>query len=979
MARSVLAGMAASYALATGAIGGLSAVGTAVALGQAPTTSSDLSPPVQLTREQDHQRLLDLLRISELRRGPDGDPTSPNAANFDESKVVPYRLPDPLVLNNGRKVTTSATWWQQRRPEIVADFDNEMYGHVPQNVPRVAWRVVRTRHETVGSVPVVTKDIVGHLDNSAYPLITVDIQLTLTTPENAVGPVPVIMEFGLGAVAQAALRKRFTDAQWAVYQGAGPSWQSQVLAKGWGYAILIPTSVQADNGEGLTQGVIGLTNKGRPRDPGQWGALRAWAWGASRAVDYIETDRSVDAQQIGIEGLSRYGKAALVAMAYEPRLAIAFVGSSGEGGAKLSRRTFGEQVENIASSSEYHWMAGNFLKYAGPLTPSDLPVDAHELIALCAPRPVFISGGSQEVEGGWIDVKGTFLGAVGAGPVYELLGKKDLGTTEFPPIETALIDGELAFRQHRAGHTTGPNWPTFLTFASRYLKSPAPGGNALVGVFEGQSDIGDVTPPGTGTFSAAAGAYTLTSAGANTWYHIDSFHYLWKKASGDMALTANVAFPPQSYNHEPNPHRKGILMFRQTLDAGGVYAAVGVHGSGMTALQYRRALGANSEDIELNIDTPRTVRLEKHGDTFTLFLSMRGEPLHQVGASVSMHLQEPFFVGLAAVSHEVSTTDKVQFSNVTVQPFAPATTDTKLSLYSTLRTIQTEDQFRRAMVIRTVPAYMQSPNWASDGKNIYAYEAGHIEKIPFLTPEAGGTPETVSLGNLVDCSGNFGLSPDRKWLAVSCAEKSGGAHAVYVMPTSGGGAGANLARGTTRKVTQGLASSFFHAWSPDSQTIAFTRGSAGKADIFTVAVTGGTEVRLTRDTLNDGPDYSPDGKLIYFDSSRSGSTQIWRMQPDGSGAEEVTADDNINSSPHVSPDGKTVAFLSQPVEGGGFGIGDAALKVFGVNDGLIRTLATFQGDRGSFSMYGWGDANHLAFVSYQFLPTLAVPLTKASP
>jgi hypothetical protein len=307
----------------------------------AVAATSELSAPVQLTREQDHKRLMDLLHISELRPGPDGDPTAPNAANFDESKVAPYSLPNPLVLKSGQKVTTSATWWKRRRPEIVADFDSEMYGRVPENVPKVTWQVVHTRHETIGTVPVVTKDIVGHLDNSAYPLITVDVQLTLSTPEKATGPVPVIMEFGLGTSAQAALRKRYTDAQWAVIQGTGPSWQSQVLSMGWGYAILIPTSVQADNGEGLTQGVIGLTNKGEPRKPGEWGALRAWAWGASRAVDYFETDKSVDTRQIGIEGLSRYGKAALVAMAYEPRLAIAFVGSSGAGGAKLSRRTFG--------------------------------------------------------------------------------------------------------------------------------------------------------------------------------------------------------------------------------------------------------------------------------------------------------------------------------------------------------------------------------------------------------------------------------------------------------------------------------------------------------------------------------------------------------------------------------------------------------------------------------------------------------------
>lgn len=245
-----------------------------------------------------------------------------------------------------------------------------------------------------------------------------------------------------------------------------------MLARGWGFATLIPTSVQADNGEGLTEGVIGLVNKGQPRKLDDWGALQAWAWGASRALDYFESDKAVDAKQVGIEGLSRYGKAALVTMAYDERFAIGFIGSSGEGGAKILRRNFGEQVENVASTSEYHWMAGNFLKYAGPLTPNDLPVDANELIALCAPRPVFISAGSPQVEGGWVDARGMFLAAVGAGPVYRLLGKKGLGTTEFPPMETALISGDIAFRQHSDGHTTGPNWPAFLTFASRYLKTP---------------------------------------------------------------------------------------------------------------------------------------------------------------------------------------------------------------------------------------------------------------------------------------------------------------------------------------------------------------------------------------------------------------------------------------------------------------------------------------------------------------------------
>ena len=192
--------------------------------------------------------------------------------------------------------------------------------------------------------------------------------------------------------------------------------------------------------------------------------------GGEQGMDYFETDKSINAKQIGIEGLSRYGKAAVVTMAYEPRFALAFVGSSGAGGTKILRRVFGEQVENLASSAEYHWFAGNFIKYAGPLTPNDMPVDAHELLALCAPRPVFISSGSPKMEGQWVDAKGMFLGGVYAGPVYRLLGKKDLGTTEFPPIETSLADGEIAFRQHSGGHTTGPNWPIFIVWASRYFQ-----------------------------------------------------------------------------------------------------------------------------------------------------------------------------------------------------------------------------------------------------------------------------------------------------------------------------------------------------------------------------------------------------------------------------------------------------------------------------------------------------------------------------
>lgn len=427
----------------------------------------------QQATKEDHQQMMEQLHIASLRPGVNARVLG--ETNYDEAKANPYpNLPDPLTLKNGKKVTSVKMWWDQRRPEIVEDFDREVYGRLPTSIPAVTWEVINTANQHVGDVPIVTKTLVGHVDNSSYPAITVDIQLSLSTPANAKGPAPVIMVFG-GAPAGSAGPSATSPSQ----QGSepGPSWQAQVVAKGWGFAELNPGSIQADNGAGLRKGIIGLVNKGQPRKPDDWGALRAWAWGADRAMDYFETDKSVDAKHVAIQGHSRYGKAAVVSMAYDPRIAIAFVSSSGEGGAKLHRRNFGELVENVAGENEYHWMAGNFLKYAGPLKWSDLPVDSHELIAMCAPRPVFLSAGNlvdPAIDIGhsdaWVDARGTFMAGVAAGPVYRLLGKKDLGTEVFPPIETGILNGDLVFRQHSAGHTPNPNWPYFLAFAEREFK-----------------------------------------------------------------------------------------------------------------------------------------------------------------------------------------------------------------------------------------------------------------------------------------------------------------------------------------------------------------------------------------------------------------------------------------------------------------------------------------------------------------------------
>jgi hypothetical protein len=469
--------------------------------------------------EQDHQNMMDQLGIKALRPGPSGNEKAPNHANYDESLANPYpNLPDILTLKNGGKVTTPEMWWKQRRPEIVEDMEREVYGRIPAGVPKVTWTVAVTDREFVGFTPVIAKKLIGHVDNSSYPLIDVNISMVLVTPANAQGPMPVLMMFGrsvLPAPAQppqeeldkvnAALKalllkedpslKAIFDRYPAYSVNASqlppsfgmrppvgdPPPTQQLIADGWGYALIDPASIQADNGAGLTCGIIGLVNKGQPRKPDQWGALRAWSWGAARGLDYLETDPAVDAKHVGIEGVSRYGKAALVTLAFEPRFAMGLIGSSGEGGAKLHRRNFGEAVESL-TGGEYYWMAGNFMKYGasdavfGSKNANDLPVDSHELIALCAPRLTFISYGSPEAgDAKWLDQKGSYMATVAAGAVFKLLGAKDLGvsndyrTEQMPTVNTGLLKGELAWRQHDGGHTDAPNIKYFLQWADQFI------------------------------------------------------------------------------------------------------------------------------------------------------------------------------------------------------------------------------------------------------------------------------------------------------------------------------------------------------------------------------------------------------------------------------------------------------------------------------------------------------------------------------
>ena len=481
--------------------------------------SNKFQRPITFTAQQDHSNMMQQLGIKKLRPGPSGNENAPNHANYDESIANPCpQLPDVLTTKNGKKVTTADSWWKQRRPELIEEFEREVYGRLPKNIPKVSWRVKVVDREFVGFTPIIVKQLVGHVDNSEYPLVNVDINMMLVVPANVKGPVPVLMMFGrpsfpapaqpspenmekLNAAIKEILIKEhpefkaifdqypaynplaYTPPSFAPPPAGDPSPTQQLLAAGWGYVTIDPSSIQADNGAGLTKGIIGLVNKGQPRKPDDWGTLRAWAWGAARGLDYLETDSLVDAKKVGIEGVSRYGKAALVTLAFEPRFALGLIGSSGKGGATLHRRVFGEAVESLTGTGEYHWMAGNYLKYGaeessfGKKTGCDLPVDSHELIALCAPRLTFVSYGIPEKgDAKWLDQTGSYMATIAAGPVSKLLGANDLGVSadymkeKMPPMLTDMLNGELAWRQHDGGHTDAPNFKYFIPWASRLLK-----------------------------------------------------------------------------------------------------------------------------------------------------------------------------------------------------------------------------------------------------------------------------------------------------------------------------------------------------------------------------------------------------------------------------------------------------------------------------------------------------------------------------
>jgi hypothetical protein len=426
----------------------------------------------------ERDRELKQLGITAMQQGKSAyDIGKPGNANYDESLANPYpKIPDVLTMNDGTKVTTPAQW-QKRRAEIKAFFDENVYGKYPEHLPGVTWKVNSVERVAVAGVPAVVKHVLGHVDNSSFPAITVEIHADVVTPASTEGKrVPVIIG---GASLHPFAFPRAAPAPGQVVHMISvpdnpPDSAKLLLEHGWGFVSRSPTEVQADSGGGLDKGIIGLVNRGQPRKPDDWGVLRAWAWGDSRILDYLLTDPDVDGTKVGIMGHSRYGNAAVVTEADDPRFAIGYISSSGKGGVVPFRRDFGETLPNSMSAGAFDWFAANLMRYAEVgHSANDLLMDSPEFLALIAPRPVFIGGGvlitdPQYAPGdAWQDITGSFIAAVDASPVWNLLGAKGLGVTELPAVNTLVDTGDVAFRQHPYGHTPAPNWPYFIEFADK--------------------------------------------------------------------------------------------------------------------------------------------------------------------------------------------------------------------------------------------------------------------------------------------------------------------------------------------------------------------------------------------------------------------------------------------------------------------------------------------------------------------------------
>jgi hypothetical protein len=477
-----------------------------------------------------------------------------------------------------------------------------------------------------------------------------------------------------------------------------------------------------------------------------------------------------------------------------------------------------------------------------------------------------------------------------------------------------------------------------------------PAADRQLGMFEGQGDVGTVLHPGSVKFDPATSQYIVAGSGENMWSTKDAFYFLWKKASGDNVISADVNFLGEGRN----AHRKAVILIRQTLDADSPYVDIALHGVGLTSLQYREEKGAATHEIQAHISAPLRLQLEKRGDYFSMLLGPPGGKVEVAGGSIRVPIQAEYYIGIGICSHEEDLVERAVFSNVNIRAL-PAAEQGQATLYSTLETVSIDSTDRH--VIYVAPERFEAPNWSRDGSYLLFNRKGRIEKIP----ATGGTPDELSTGFANRCNNDHGLSPDGKWLVISDNSQEQHESLVYVLPVTGG---------EPKRVTKN-SPSYWHGWSPDGSTLAIVGRRNGDFDVYAIPATGGDEKQLTTAKgLDDGPDYAPDGSFLYFNSERTGQMQIWRMKPDGSSQEQITADEYNNWFPHPSPDGRWIVFLSYGKEVAGHPENkDVSLRLLSVADRKITVLAKLFGGQGTINVPSWApDSKKLAFVSYQLRP-----------
>ena len=504
-----------------------------------------------------------------------------------------------------------------------------------------------------------------------------------------------------------------------------------------------------------------------------------------------------------------------------------------------------------------------------------------------------------------------------------------------------------------------------LALCGARAQDAAAGASSSVGIFEGHGDVGKVVPPGSLEYDAANKAYAISASGYNIWFDKDAFQFAWRKETGDVTLDADISF----LGTGGNEHRKAVLMVRQSLDADSAYADIALHGNGMAALQTRDEKGALTHEVQALRWSPKRLRLEKHGDYFSMWLAWGDGKFELAAGSHRISLKEPFFVGIGLSSHYEKVVEKAVFEKVTLMnivtlpnfsgpvpsPSQGQAARDASKLYSVLEIVNVASADRTAIYV--APEQLEAPNWMPDGKNLLFNRNGRIEKISV----SGGKTEILDTGLATRCNNDHLISPDGKQLGISDNSQEEHKSLVYIAPIGGG---------TPRRITQ-KSPSYLHGWSPDGKTLAFVGERNGDFDIYTIPIEGGEETRLTSAKgLDDGPEYTPDGKYIYFNSERTGQMQIWRMRADGSEQEQVTFGEENDWFPHISPNGEWMVFLSYDKSVSGHPENkDVMLRLMSLKDKKSSVLAKLFGGQGTINVPSWSpDGKQLAFVSYQLVP-----------